>query len=163
FGTVGKLAAFDLQAAVESEGLYLPKLAKILDFGCGCGRIIQWFRILYPDAEIYGTDIDKEAIEWCARNLALTGQFSVNEERPPLAYKDNFFDFVFSISIFTHLPENMQFEWLSELRRVTKPGGLLAISVQNEHLLYNCGTRAQKNKMKKRGFYYRILHRKTDG
>jgi len=43
---------------------------------------------------------------------------------PPMSYEDNMFDFVYSISIFTHLPEDMQFAWLQELQRITKPGGI---------------------------------------
>ena len=41
---------------------------------------------------------------------------------PPLPFPDRFFDFVYSISIFTHLPEAMQFAWLEDINRVLKAG-----------------------------------------
>jgi hypothetical protein len=66
-----------------------------------------------------------------------TGQFSSNGLRPPLRHSDGLFDFVFSISLFTYLPEDMIFEWLDELRRVTKTGGLVALSVHGVELIYN--------------------------
>jgi len=37
---------------------------------------------------------------------------------------------VYAVSVFTHLPEPLQLEWLQELRRVTGPGGLVLLSVR---------------------------------
>ena len=42
---------------------------------------------------------------------------------PPLEFNDNKFDFIYAISVFTHLSENVALEWIRELMRVTKPGG----------------------------------------
>src|SRR5437868_9130740 len=32
----------------------------ILDFGCGCGRIVRAFRAMLPTQVLHGTDIDSE-------------------------------------------------------------------------------------------------------
>ncbi|WP_371418093.1 class I SAM-dependent methyltransferase [Acidisoma sp. L85] len=61
-------------------------------------------------------------------------------------------DFVYSISVFTHLPEDMQLRWLEELSRVTKPDGVLALSVHGAGL-FN-GNPQQKKDFNKAGFYY---------
>ena len=44
------------------------------------------------------------------------------------------FDVVYGISVMTHLAEETQFQWLKELRRITRPGAILALSVIGENL-----------------------------
>jgi SAM-dependent methyltransferase len=56
----------------------------------------------------------------------------VNGVEPPLPYDDDSFDFLYSISIFTHLDEPLQQPWIRELERVVKPGGLIVITVSGE-------------------------------
>src|ERR1043165_8053538 len=47
----------------------------------------------------------------------------------PLPYKDQMFDLIYSLSVFTHLSENHASQWLSEMNRVLKPGGILIITI----------------------------------
>jgi ubiquinone/menaquinone biosynthesis C-methylase UbiE len=53
------------------------------------------------------------------------GAYFANGHEPPLPFPDKHLDRIYSISIFTHLPEAMQDAWLAELHRVLKPGGYL--------------------------------------
>ena len=105
-----------------------------LDFGAGCGRVLAPLDQLCRKnlsrnvIEWYGSDIDRQAIAWCQKNLASTGKFVVNKPMPPLPFDNEFFDFVFSISVFTHIPEDMQFAWLAEINRVLKAGGTALLS-----------------------------------
>jgi ubiquinone/menaquinone biosynthesis C-methylase UbiE len=101
--------------------------SRVLDFGCGCGRVLAYFKDATP-CEMTGSDIDGEAIVWCKDNLSAFGTFFQNGSSPPLPIADSTFDLVYSISVFTHLPERMQFQWLNELQRVTKPGGFLLLT-----------------------------------
>ena len=48
-------------------------------------------------------------------------------------FPDAYFDLIFNHSVFTHLDENYQDAWLAELERVTKPGGVLVLSVSGQH------------------------------
>jgi Methyltransferase domain len=57
---------------------------------------------------------------------------SVNQADPPLPYPDRAFDLVYNHSVFTHIDERRQDMWLSELQRVTRPGGLVLLSVHGE-------------------------------
>ena len=111
----------------------LEASSTILDFGCGCGRVISSLSKL-TGAQLFGTDIDAEAIEWCNRSLPSVGKFSVNDKLPPFPFDDNAFDLVYSISIFTHLPEDMQFAWLGELNRVLKPSGYAILTTHGSSL-----------------------------
>lgn len=86
-------------------------------------------------AQLFGTDIDGESIDWCQSKLGHMATFTVNGFWPPLPFADGFFDVIYSISVFTHLPEDMQTAWLAELRRVAKPGGLLLLTVHSPALV----------------------------
>lgn len=147
---VGKTVAQDLDLAVEAEFARLPQNALVLDFGCGPGRVLTWLQSVHEDWNFVGTDMDIEAIDWATENLSHIASFDCNEIRPPLKYDDAYFDLVFCISVFTHLPEDMQTEWLLELRRVVKSGSVVALSVHGEQLL------PQHMRMPERGFYYSV-------
>jgi SAM-dependent methyltransferase len=133
FNQVGLRAAEDLLAALGTR-LTLKPENTVLDFGCGCGRIITHFRAASL-GRFYGTDIDSEAIGWCQENLAALATFSVNGPNPPLPFADENFDLIYSVSVFTHLPERLQLDWLRELRRVTRPGGYLLLSIHGPDML----------------------------
>ena len=128
FLEVSNVFRADLEAALQRVGLGLAWFSRILDFGCGCGRALRAFADLSRSARLFGTDIDAEAIEWCRANLRFAS-FRVNSASPPLPFPPAKFDLVFSISVFTHIDEERQFEWLQELRRVMKPGGLALITL----------------------------------
>jgi len=97
---------------------------RILDFGAGAGRAL---RHLAPEAaagvELWGCDIDVPSIAWAQRHLPWF-TFIQNGEAPPLAAPDEHFDLVYAMSVFTHLTDWWA-DWLIELHRVLKPGGLL--------------------------------------
>jgi SAM-dependent methyltransferase len=128
FVTIGKTCANDVQAAVQKVGRELASFNRILDFGCGCGRTLVHMKTLAPAAQFDGADIDANAIAWCKRNLDFAN-FTLSKETPPIDYGPDTFDFIYVISVFTHLDEDYQFRWLEELRRIAKPGALLVLTV----------------------------------
>ena len=112
-------------------GRSLETFPTILDFGSGCGRILLWLEHLAKTSSVHGVDIDARAIAWTRENIPWA-ETRVNQPLPPLDYADGFFDLVFSHSVFTHIDEHYQDEWLTELRRVVKPGGYVVLSVHGE-------------------------------
>jgi hypothetical protein len=50
--------------------------------------------------------------------------------QPPTQFADGSFDLVTGLSMLTHLRENDQWAWLAELRRITRPGALVFLSIQ---------------------------------
>lgn len=103
--------------------------ARILDWGCGPARIVRHLPALLPTVEIYGTDYNKEYINWCHHEL-IGIEFSANEIDPPMNYPDSFFDAIIGVSVFTHLSESNHINWINELDRITKPGGVIFITTQ---------------------------------
>jgi trans-aconitate methyltransferase len=104
---------------------------KVLDWGCGCGRITRYMLDSVPATRLYGCDIDPDAISWM-QNAFPGSSFTHINPYPPTPYADGFFDFIYGISVFTHLNEDLQFKWLAELRRVTRIDGILAMSVHGD-------------------------------
>jgi SAM-dependent methyltransferase len=111
---------------LKKQGVDIDDLEAILDFGCGCGRVIRHFHSL-KRARLYGTDYNVKLIEWCKKNLPFA-EFEVNRLSPPLAYRDSSFGLIYAFSVFTHLSEALQASWLAELSRVLKPGGYLLLT-----------------------------------
>lgn len=130
----GKSNFQNIKSALGKIDKDLSSFKKILDFGCGCGRVIRWFLPLSKSVELYGTDYDYEAIEWCRNNLT-SYKFNKNKELPPLDYTSNTFDFIYAISIFTHLNEEYQFQWLKELKRISKQNCILFLTTKGKFLL----------------------------
>jgi SAM-dependent methyltransferase len=127
----GRDIADAIRVILDARGVKLADLGSILDFGCGCGRILRHWSGLPKSVAIYGTDYNKKAIAWCARNLPFVTA-EVNRLEPPLRYENDSFDFVYAFSVFTHLSEALQPAWIQELARVMAPGGYLLITVHGE-------------------------------
>ena len=130
FLRIGRGCAADIQAALQKVGYELGSFTRILDFGCGCGRTLMHMRSLAPSARFAGTDIDHRAIEWCEQHLDFA-TFRLSKENPPIDYEAETFDFIYVISVFTHLDEDYQFRWLDELRRIAQPGALLLLTLDS--------------------------------
>lgn len=153
FESVGRMVSSNIYSSIKSRIEWSEHL-RILDFGCGCGRVIRHFHKLAGHCGFFGTDIDRDAISWCQRQLSYIGEFASNKELPPLPFDDEFFDFVYSVSVFTHLPEDMQFAWLEELRRVTKRGSYLVLTTHEGKDLFESAPEESKKRFEEDGFYY---------
>lgn len=155
YAKVGKLLAQNIQDLCSNTGRELSGFEDILDFGCGCGRVIQNFRAEPRPYELYATDIDPELVGWAKKNLDGV-HWTVNAHRPPLPFKDDAFDFIYGISVFTHLDEDFQHVWLRELLRVARPGATLMLTVHGQHVLNGLKMLDQsyKDEIRERGFLF---------
>jgi len=100
---------------------------RVLDFGCGSGKVMRHFLPEAERCELWGCDIDERSVDWINAELHPPLSAFANREAPPLDQPSSSFDLVWSISVFTHLTDHWA-GWLSELHRVLKPGGLAIIS-----------------------------------
>lgn len=130
FRADGQRTFADLAAAVERHGGF-GRVRRMLDWGCGCGRVTAHFFADGRVSEVYGTDIDGEATSWCEKAFP-RGHFQKTGLYPPLPFPDAHFDLVVAYSVFTHLERGAQKAWLGEMRRVLAPGGLLLATVHGE-------------------------------
>lgn len=109
-------------------------IGRLLDFGCGWGRYTRLFAREVPEEGLYGADPDPLAIRVCRLHVPF-GCFVLSTTRPPLPFRDQFFDVVIAYSVFSHLSELNAANWVYELSRVLKPGGLLVATTHGPWLL----------------------------
>jgi SAM-dependent methyltransferase len=129
FLRTGETTAKALDKHAIDAGLSFADAGCILDFGCGAGRVIRHLPPL-TDAELFGADYNETLLKWCAANLP--GKFSRNDLAPPLDFPDAHFDIIYALSVFTHLREDTQRQWLGEFARMLRRGGLVLISFHEE-------------------------------
>ena len=103
---------------------------RVLDFGCGIGRVLRHFSSEARDAEIWGCDIDMRSVMWLNEHLSPPFHIFQNSESAALPLESGSFDLVIAISVFTHLNETWN-QWLTELHRILKPGGYAFFSFLN--------------------------------
>ncbi|MGP0002694.1 MAG: class I SAM-dependent methyltransferase [Acetobacteraceae bacterium] len=119
-------------------GRPLLSAVRILDWGCGPGRIgLHLTKAIAQDSaatEYVGVDIDPLSLTWAEHSLP--GTFICTGRLPPLPFPDGHFDFIFGYSVFTHLDRPIQLAWMAELRRVCASGGIVAVTVMAELALF---------------------------
>jgi SAM-dependent methyltransferase len=109
----------------------LDSCKRILDWGCGCGRLARHFVSLPHSPAVTGCDIDPEAIAWCQENLS-GASFVRVDPFPPTPFPAGAFDLVTGASVFTHLSREIQFDWLEEMRRIIARGGFLLATTHGD-------------------------------
>ena len=123
----GKMAANCFKGALLDMDRPIESLSSVLDFGCGCGRVMrQWESVQGP--AFSGCDYNEKAIKWDQENLRFAS-FKKNNLQPPLPFGGASFDFCYGISVFTHLPASSQRPWIEELHRVVAPNGILILTL----------------------------------
>ncbi len=119
-------------ALSQASPVALTEYRKLLDFGCGCGRLARMLRN-WPH-ELFGCDINTLHVDWINDNLKFMKAKHCFVHLP-LPYPDNSFDAIISISVFTHLNEVNQDRFLTELHRVSHPEARLFLSVHGSRAL----------------------------
>jgi SAM-dependent methyltransferase len=128
---VSRSAAVDaINAMLDSAGVTPRK--HILDFGCGCGRILAGWEGRLNGASLYGVDINPALVEFC-RGAIPFAHVSRCGGRPPLDFSPETFDLVYAASVFTHMSREGALQWAGEMARIIKPGGILLMSFHGRH------------------------------
>ena len=159
--------------ALESAGLRLGDFPVVLDFGCGCGRALRHLAVqVSPGQKLYAVDTDPEAIAWVGENIPGVTAKAL-EELPPTPLPDRSVDLILSHSVFTHLTEQVQFRWLTDLARILRPGGVLVASFHGKKVIneycQSMGTivpaetiTAIRSLMEAHGFYHAALRTEAE-
>jgi SAM-dependent methyltransferase len=106
---------------------------RILDFGCGAGKVLRTFLAEAESAEFYGCDVHADSVAWLERHFSPPLRVFVNGEAPPLPFPDGHLDLVWAWSVFTHLTDHWS-AWLAELHRVIADDGLLLATFMGQGL-----------------------------
>jgi len=126
FLTVGRHMRGEIERLLPEDWHWTGK--RVLDFGCGAGRVLRHFSAQAGNAQFVGCDIHAPSIAWIEEHLSPPFEAFVNRDAPPLTQPDSSFDLVYASSVFTHITDEWS-GWLLDLHRVLKDDGLLMVSV----------------------------------
>jgi len=152
---IGRQAAKDLANAFLAQKEPDRQYRTWLDFGSGAGRIARWIsKEIRPEA-LYCVDTDAGAIAWARRRLPIA-EFRESGAAPPLAFSQATMDVIYTVSVLTHMDESQNLEWLTEFRRLLRPGGLLLVSSHGPELTFTRPdlTVEQHETLGRRGFLF---------
>jgi trans-aconitate methyltransferase len=108
--------------------------ARVLDFGCGWGRLTRLLARDVADDRLYGCDPVQGILDVCVRER-VPAHFARNEVRSGRLPFDERFDLAFAFSVFTHLSEPAHEHALDALHAGLRPGGVLVVTVRPDDFL----------------------------
>jgi ubiquinone/menaquinone biosynthesis C-methylase UbiE len=114
--------------------LFNGKNGKILDVACGTGKNILDLKILNPQASFYGCDISQFLI-----NIAASKGIDINNlkciDATKLDYKENFFDYSYSIGSLEHFTDEGIDNVIEKLYYTTKVASfhMMPVSKKNHN------------------------------
>jgi SAM-dependent methyltransferase len=139
-GTWGPMTlweAFRFYTLVREQTPGLSPESRVVDFGCGWGRIIRFFIKDVEPASLCGVDPQSSAIATCtAQNQ--WASFQQIGIRPPTSIEDGSLDLIYAYSVFSHLSEDVHLQWLEEFARVLRPGGTLILTTRDRDFILQC-------------------------
>jgi ubiquinone/menaquinone biosynthesis C-methylase UbiE len=113
-----------------------PKQMKVLEIGCGSGRITRALAEIFGD--VYAVDISGEMIRQARETLQNTPNAHVfqNNGTDLRVLGDIQVDFAFSYIVFQHIPSrSVIHSYVREVARLLRPGGLFKFQVQGDATL----------------------------
>jgi SAM-dependent methyltransferase len=119
--------AVDILRFLESELKRLPKSASLraLEIGCGLGRLMKPLSRHF--SEVHGVDVSDEMVRLARERLRDVphAHAHVTNGANLAQFAGDWFDFVYSYAVFQHIPSrDVVLEYMNEIRRVLKPGGI---------------------------------------
>jgi len=114
------------------ERLELQEGARVLDVGCGTGRLARWIsERLGPKGSVVGVEPLEDRVK-LARSQGGAVQFEVGRAEELGAFADASFDAVCMSSVFHWVSDKAKA--LAEARRVLRPGGRLGVTTSPHEL-----------------------------
>jgi SAM-dependent methyltransferase len=110
---------------------------KILEFGCGIGTNLPFFRQQFPRAKLYGCDISATSLQKAREKLPDLIGFNSSSPKALAPFAATF-DVVFLACVLHHIPPQERQMWTNALAATVKIGGRLIIF---EHNPWNPATR----------------------
>lgn len=133
----------DKRLTYLKENGFVPHKAQVmLEIGCGYGRMSCEFAKYF--GSVYAIDISKVMIENAQKRFkdVTNINFSENNGLDLAAYAQNMFDFCFSQDVFPYLPSSILLNYIKEVSRVLKSGGVFFFQVDGRKKTWLQNTKA---------------------
>jgi SAM-dependent methyltransferase len=101
------------------------KVKRILDLGCGIGRLTVGLKERFPEAEVWGVDVGGPLVRYAhlrARDLGVDVNFA-QRDALDTKFPDGHFDIVTSVIINHEMPVEVNRKVIAEAHRLTRSGG----------------------------------------
>ena len=118
--------ALQLKDLVKNHFGSLKKV-RLIDVGCGVGALHPYITPLF--GEIHGVDISAESIRMAKATHPENLYLHYNGRKLP--FEDNSFDMALAVCVMHHVPKDDWENFLSELSRVVRSGGLICLIEHN--------------------------------
>lgn len=93
-----------LVETASAFGVTVGRSSRVLDFGCGWGRLYRVMLRWCSPANLIGVDIDEKCVNICHDAMPY-GTFVKTEVEPPLPFQAGSFEIVYAYSVFSHLAQ----------------------------------------------------------
>ncbi len=125
----GRTAVDEVVAMLARVGATPTGSGRAMDFGCGAGRLTQGLAEHFQQVD--GVDIAASMVDLARRHNRVGGRVTYHlNEAPDLSlFADDTFDFLLSIIVLQHIPNDLKRTYLTEFVRVLRPGGVAAFTV----------------------------------
>jgi hypothetical protein len=94
------------------------EIKSLCEVGCHHGKSVFWLRERYPDIKYDAFDFSKVAIEWCQKNNPYDNITFKLGDVQAMPYKKKF-DLITCLDVGEHLPEDIYFKMIDELKRIS--------------------------------------------
>jgi len=119
---------------LKDAGIDSTKLVDTLDFGCGCGRFLAGWIMRGSPMRLRGCDYNPALVEWCRIHVPGV-DVKVNRFGEEIPFESGSLDYVYLLSVFTHLTVAEQKRLVGEFRRILRPGGYVYVTFHGEYFL----------------------------
>jgi cyclopropane fatty-acyl-phospholipid synthase-like methyltransferase len=115
--------------------------SRVLDIGCGCGRLARYVAPYLTSGNYTGIDVERSLIDWCNNHIADDGSHFIhidmlNRRYNPtgnpllrLPIEDSSMDVIVAMSVFTHLLKDDMAWYFGEISRVLQKDGRALVTV----------------------------------
>lgn len=127
----------EVRAYAQVSGRPLEPHRRLLDFGCGWGRMLRMFMKDIQPRNLIGAEPHSEFV-MLARQHNPYVTFLQSEYLPPLPLAEDSLDYIIAFSVFSHLDEYSANRWVDAFYKLLAPGGMLVFTTQGRRFLDQC-------------------------
>jgi SAM-dependent methyltransferase len=125
-----------IEETLAAAGKTFDDIERWLDFGCGYGRVVRFLVERVPPERVFASDVVAEGARFCQSEFGVTSIAS----QPDLASVHlGQFDFVYAISVITHLDETNSTAFLRMIGESLSEGGIALFTTHGAWSLAHTG------------------------
>jgi SAM-dependent methyltransferase len=125
-----------IEEALSKAGKTFDDVERWLDFGCGYGRVVRFLVGRVPAERVFVSDVIGEGVEFCAAEFGVQPLYSHAElDRVSLGS----FDFIYAVSVITHLNEPNSTSFLRLLGESLTEGGIALFTTHGRWSIAHVG------------------------